>query len=507
MEENNKKIMKNTIYLYIRMFVIMGLSFFTTRIVLEKLGASDYGINNLVAGFVSSFKVLNNILEGGTRRFLAYNLGKNNEGLIKRTFSTSLTIHLSIGIIIVIALESLGLWFLNYQLNIEPERIRAANIIFQLSVLTTFLSIIQTPYSAAVTAHEKFNIYAYMSIYDVVAKLAVLFLLIYIPGDKLIIYGILLAFVSTTSILIYYGYCLRQFTECKFSIKTDDTILKEMMKFSGWNPLGHIVVVFNGQGISILLNLFFNTVMNASKGLADTVSFTINQFIGGFLVAANPQLVKYYGAGDIERFTKLIFNVSQYTIFLMAIFCVPVLLEIDYVLKLWLTEVPQYTSEFIKIGAICSIIPYSNNMVDSGIVATGRVKEMNIYAIPVYFINLPLVYLVLKLGWYPPLVYFVGSIPAFIHFIINLKILSNITTFPSRQYFTQIFLKNFMLIVISLLIPLAIHSMMQEGLVRFLVVCTISVISTITIMYFFSLNKDVKQMVNKKIRSILSMKK
>ena len=184
--------MKNTIYLYIRMFVIMGLSFFTTRIVLEKLGASDYGINNLVAGFVSSFKVLNNILEGGTRRFLAYNLGKNNEGLIKRTFSTSLTIHLSIGIIIVIALESLGLWFLNYQLNIEPERIRAANIIFQLSVLTTFLSIIQTPYSAAVTAHEKFNIYAYMSIYDVVAKLAVLFLLIYIPGDKLIIYGILL---------------------------------------------------------------------------------------------------------------------------------------------------------------------------------------------------------------------------------------------------------------------------------------------------------------------------
>ena len=158
MEENNKKIMKNTIYLYIRMFVIMGLSFFTTRIVLEKLGASDYGINNLVAGFVSSFKVLNNILEGGTRRFLAYNLGKNNEGLIKRTFSTSLTIHLSIGIIIVIALESLGLWFLNYQLNIEPERIRAANIIFQLSVLTTFLSIIQTTYSATITAHEKINI-------------------------------------------------------------------------------------------------------------------------------------------------------------------------------------------------------------------------------------------------------------------------------------------------------------------------------------------------------------
>ena len=507
MEENNKKIMKNTIYLYARMLIMMGLSFFTTRIVLEKLGASDYGINNLVAGFVSSFKVLNNILESGTRRFLAYNLGKNDESLIKKTFSTSLTIHIGIGIVIVFILETIGLWFLNHRLNIETDRIWAANIIFQLSVITTLLSIVQTPYVAAVTAHEKFNIYAYMSIYDAIAKLTILFLLIYIPGDKLIIYGALLAIVSTTSIMIYCSYCLYKFAECRFSFTIEKSIFNEMIRFSGWSALGNFVVVFNGQGISILLNIFFNTVMNASRGLADTVSFTINQFISGFLIAANPQLIKYYGAGNVERFTKLIFNVSQYTIFLMAIFCVPVLLEIDYVLKLWLTEVPQYTSAFIKIGAICSIVTYSNSMVDAGIVATGRVKEMNLYAIPIYFINLPLVYLVLKFEWYPPLVYFVGSIPAFIHFIINLKILSNIINFPALKYFTQIFLKNFILIIISLIIPFIIHNLIQEGTLRFFCVCVVSVISTITTMYFFSLNNDVKQMIKQKLRSILHLEK
>ena len=506
MEENNKKIVKNTVYLYARMLIMMGISFFTTRIVLEKLGASDYGINNLVAGFVSSFKVLNNILESGTRRFLAYNLGKNDESLIEKTFSTSLTIHIGIGVIIVVILETVGIWFLNHRLNIETDRIWAANIIFQLSVITTLLSIIQTPYVAAVTAHEKFNIYAYMSIYDAIAKLTILFLLVYIPGDKLIIYGTLLAIISITSIIIYCCYCLYQFVECRFSLTIDKNIFNEMMQFSGWSALGNFVVVFNGQGISILLNLFFNTVMNASRGLADTVSFTINQFISGFLVAANPQLIKYYGAGDIKGFTKLIFNVSQYTIFLMAIFCVPVLLEIDYVLKLWLIDVPQYTSAFIKIGAICSIVTYSNSMVDAGIVATGRVKEMNLYAIPIYFINLPLVYIVLKLEWYPPLVYFVGSIPAFIHFVINLKILSNIVKFPAYRYFIQIFLKNFILIIISLIAPFIIHNIMQEGVIRFFCVCIVSIISTITIMYIFSLNKDVKQMINQKIRSIFHQK-
>lgn len=496
MQDNNKRIFKNTLFLYGRMFVMMTLSFFTTRIVLEKLGVSDYGINNLVAGFVSSFKVLNNILEGGTRRFLAFNLGKKNNELLKTTFSTAFVIHLIIAFLVVIALESFGLWFLNNNLNIEPNRMHAANVLFQLSVFTTFLSITQTPFSACITTHERFDVYAYMSIFDVLAKLIVLYLLVYIPGDKLIIYGILLATVSTISISIYRLYCVRNFSECKFSLKIDRKILNEMMKFSGWSALGHITVVLNGQGISILLNIFFNTVMNAARGLADTVSYTINQFVSGFLVAATPQLTKYYSEGDNESFEKLIFNISQYTIFLLSLICVPVVMELDYVLQLWLTEVPEYSSDFVKIGFLCNMIGYSNSMVDQGIVATGNVKKMNIYGIPVYFLTLPMIYIALKLNCYPPMIYFIVSIPVLIHFIINLKILSGLTGFPAKKYFINIFLKNSMVTVLAMIIPFIIRTNMDSGFIRFFVVCSVSVINTVILMYFLTLNKDTKVLIS-----------
>lgn len=488
------------------MLVMMGLSFFTTRIVLDKLGVSDYGLNNLVAGFVSSFSVIESMLAGSTRRFLAYSLGKGNAQKCKATFSTAFVIHFVIAVIIVVVLETGGLWFLNTNLNIEEGRMWAANVVFQLSVFTIFLRVTQTPFMAAVTAHEKFDIYAYMSIFDVLAKIAVLFLLVYIPYDKLVVYSMLCVCVSVTSIIIYRTYSIRKFEECAMSFKIDKGICKEMLVFSGWNAFGNFVVVLNGQGNNILLNIFFNTVMNAARGLADTVSFTINQFIGSFQIAAVPQLTKYYAQGDKENFEKLIFNVSQYTIFLLGLFCVPVVLEIDYVLGLWLTKVPEYTADFIKIGLVCNIVGYSNSMIDQGIVATGQVKEMNLLGIPVYLINLPLVYLVLKLGWYPPLVYFVGSIPALVHFLVNLHILKKNVAFPARKYFLQIFCKNFMLIAMAFVIPYIVQIQMSNGLIRFLIVCTLSVISEVAIMYSFAFNKDVRDIVNKKICSILHIK-
>lgn len=487
------------------MFVMMCLSFFTTRIVLDKLGVSDYGLNNLVAGFVASFKVIESMLAGSTRRFLAYSLGEGNNAKCKATFSTAFVIHLVIAIIIVIALETGGLWFLNSNLNIEANRLWAANAVFQISVLTTFLGVTQTPFMAAVTAHEKFGMYAYMSIYDVLAKIAVLFLLVYIPYDKLIVYSVLCACVSITSIIIYRTYCIRKFEECKMSLKIDKGICKEMLVFSGWNAFGNFIVVLNGQGNNLLLNMFFNTVMNAARGLADTVSFTINQFIGSFQIAAVPQLTKYYAQGDKTNFERLIFNISQYTIFLLGFFCVPVVLEIDYVLNLWLTHVPVYTADFIRIGLVCNIVGYSNSMIDQGIVATGKVKEMNLFGIPIYLINLPLVYLVLKLGWYPPLIYFVGSIPALAHFIVNLYILSKNADFPARRYFITIFCKNFLLIAIAFILPLLVQTQMTHGLFRFLVVCSLSVICEVAIMYCFAFNKEVREMVKNKVCSMLHL--
>ena len=503
MEENNKRIIKNAVYLYGRQLVIMCISFFSTRIVLEKLGASDYGVNNVVGGFVSMFTMLNSVLQTGTRRFLGLSVGKGNQQQLNVTFSTAVIIHLIIAIIVVIALETFGIWFLNHQLNIDASRMKAANWVFQFSVLTVFLGITQTPYTAAVTIHERFNIYAFMSIFDVVAKLLVLFLLVYVPGDKLIIYSALVASVSVVSIIIYRMYCKKQFLECRSRLSWDKALCKQMLTFSGWGALGHFTVVLNGQGMSILINLFFNTVMNAARGLAGTVNFTIDQFINGFLTAAQPQLVKYYGKGDMPHFYKLIFNVSQYTLFLVALFAVPILLEIDFVLKLWLGNVPQYTSAFIKITIICSLISYSNYMVNYGITAAGRMKELNTLSMPCYLLTLPLVYVVLKIGMSPIYAYWISSIPPIISFMINLWILRKYTGFDSRKYFFHVFLKTILLLGVACLLPLATQQLMEPGAVRFFVVCSLSCISTISILWFFALNNEVRQMVMDKLNKIL----
>lgn len=482
-----------------RQFVIMALSFFTTRIVLEKLGASDYGVNNVVGGFVSMFTVLNSILQTGTRRFLSLNLGKGDALVLKDTFSTAFVIHLIVGTFVVVLLETFGIWFLNSQLNIDSGRMVAANWVFQFSVLTVFLSITQTPYTAAVTSHENFSIYAFMSIFETVAKVAVLFLLIFIPGDKLIIYSALLLGVSAINISVYRVYCIRKFPECQFTLKVNHNLLKEMVRFSGWSVIANVFQVGNTQGVSILLNIFFSTLVNAARGLATTVTFTISQFVNGFIIAAEPQLVKYYGANDREHFEKLVFNITQYTLFLLAIFAVPVFMEIDYVLKLWLTEVPQYTSEFIKITIISSLLVNSYIMIDKAIIASGHIKQMALIGNTIPVIQLPLVYIFLKLGYSPVVTYIITLVPQFLGMFANLWISKHYINFPSGRFFFQIMVKNSLFIIIACIIPYIVREMMPDGLLRFLVVCSLSVFCTIGIMYSFAMNAETKQMVRQKV--------
>lgn len=499
MDENNKRIIKNTIYLYIRQIVIVVLSFLTTRIVLDKLGQSDYGVNNLVAGFVSMFTVLNGILMTSTRRFMALAIGKNDPVIVKSTFSTAVVIHLIIGFIIVFALETFGLWFLNTNLNIEQDRMFAANVIYQIAVLSAFIGINQAPYSAAVTAHEKFDIYAYMSIYDVVGKILVLFLLIHIPFDKLIVYSALHFTVTLTSRIIYQVYCRRNFPEAGFSLKIDKSLCKEMLQFSGWSAFGQLIFALNAQGISILLNLFYNTILNAARGLSNTVLGIITQFITGFMVAAQPQLVKYYGVGDSKRFVNLIFNVSQYTLFLVALIGVPVLMEIDYVLWLWLGDnVPPYTSAFIRITVICNLAYKGNMMVENGLIAMGKVKALNTLSIPLYLLTIPLFYGALKTGFNPSLSYWFATVPPCLCFLVNIALLSKFTEFPGMKFFTHVFLRTVFLVAVSCVIPFLVRSIMEEGCVRFLIVCSLSVICTFATIYYWGLSMEARQMVDEK---------
>lgn len=499
MEENNKRIFKNTLYLYGRMLLMMCISFFTTRIVLEKLGVSDYGLYNVVGGFVSMFSVFNSILQTSTNRFLALSIGKGDQLVLKRTFSTAIAIHLIIVLIVFICLESFGIWFVNYKMNIDPSRLYAANWVFQLSVLSSLLAISQTPYSAAITSHEKFDIYAYLSIFDVVFKLVSLYLLVMVPADKLIVYASLMLISSVINRLLNHWYCVRHFSECKFSMKVDRNLFKQMFTFSGWTAVGHIAAVLNGNGVNILINMFFGTTVNAARGLAITVTFTIKQFVGGFIMAAQPQLIKYYANDEKKQFVNLIFNITRVTLFLLSVFFVPVLLEIDFVLKLWLTEVPQYTSTFIKITLLLCFVSYSNNMVDYGIGAIGRVKVQNIWSTSIYLSHLPLCYLVLKLGGSPVDMYWVSILPMLLATFMNMYILNKYYYFPIMKYSFMVVGKNLMLVVVAAIIPLLIQHHMDDGFLRFFVVCSSSVMCTIVVLWLFGLNKETKTMILSKV--------
>ena len=502
MEESNRRIIKNTIYLYIRQILIITLSLITTRIILEKLGVSNYGIYNVVGGFVALFTILNNVLQSVTRRYLALALGKNDENIIRTTFSTAILIHIFIAIITFVLLETIGLWFLNHEINIQEDRLYAANWVFQFSVLTVIVNITQTPYSSVVTAHEQFKIYAVMSIYDAVAKLSVLFLLLIIPFDALITYAALISLISITSCIIYRIYCIKKYPECRtICYKIDRSLFKEMLRFSGWDSFGNITSIANTQGITILLNIFFNTVINASRGIAATVTTTISQFVTGFIQAAEPKLVKLYATNEMDAMRNLIFNIAQMTLFMLAIIAVPVWLEIEFVLKIWLGVVPEYTAQFIKITIFCCFFSYSNSILVKANTAMGLVKQVTIYMVPIGLIHLPIVYVVLRLGWNPTSVYWVGMIPILLRLFVDLWIQKKYANFPVRKYIFNVVIKNLILVVIAAIPAFFIRQVLPNTWLRFLSVGLVSTVSTLGIMWFFVLSKSVKQLIVNKITS------
>ena len=290
-------------------------------------------------------------------------------------------------------------------------------------------------------------------------------------------------------------------------MKADKPLLSDMLRFSGWDSFGTVTSIANTQGITLMLNMFFNTAVNASRGLANSVTATIDQFVSGFIQAAEPQLAKFYAQNDYKRFEKLIFNVSQMTLFMLAIIAVPVWMEMEFVLQLWLGTVPEYTAEFIKITIISCFVSYSNLMLIKGCTAIGRVKENSLYMAPAALIHLPLVYIVLKLGWSPIAVYWVSIIPSVMRMFIALNILKRFKRFPALRYFTTIFLKNMAIVILACVIPYIIRNMMAEGWLRFLVVCGVSVICTVILMWLLALNGETRKMVLKKVVNILSSQK
>lgn len=483
--ETNKRVVKNTIFLYIRTFVSMIISLYTSRKILEALGVSDFGIYNVVGGVITMLTFLNGSMSVATQRFLTVELGRKDKGNYNRIFNMAVLIHLGLAALVLIAAETVGLWFVNTYLNIPAGRMSAANWVYQASVLSTILSILQTPYHASIVSHEHMHIYAYVGLGESFGKLFLVFLLIVYPYDRLIFWGFIMFFFQFLIAIIYRVYCIRQFPECKLRLKWDSSIFNSMLKFTGWNMFGTVAWLLKDQGVNVLMNIFGGPVANAARGVSGQISGAVQGLTGGFQSAVNPQLTKRYAANDPEATCRLLCESSKISYFLLFIIALPVMMEADFILKLWLVEVPPMAPLFTRIILIESLFSTLGAPMVTSLMATGNIKWYQIVVGSSLLLIVPVAYLFLKVGFPIEMALIVSASFIFIGDVLRFIFCKRQLGLSLRLFGRKVIVPVIVLTVLSIIIPLFIHYSMSEGWVRLvistLVSCTVVAILIYTI--------------------------
>jgi O-antigen/teichoic acid export membrane protein len=429
------------------MFLSMGVGLYTSRVVLNTLGIEDFGVYNIVGGIVVLFGFFNSAMSSATQRFLSFDIGKNDTIQLNKTFNATLNIHFLIAIIVLVLAETIGLWFVNYKLNLPVERMNAVNWVYQFSVLTFLFGIVQVPYNALIIARERMNVYAYISIFEVVFKLLIVYLLVVLDYDKLKLYAVLLFAIAFCIQLIEKQYCKKHFEESKYSFHYDKEYTKILLSFSGWSLFGNIAAIARSQGNNILLNLFFGTVLNASYGIAMQLQGVVAAFVSNFQMAVNPQIIKQYAAGNKEQSLKLIYQSSKLSFFIMFLITCPIIFNVDYVLELWLKNPPSYTSIFVVLSLINILIDTISGPLMVGAQAHGNIKWYQIVIGTLIFLCFPISYFLLKLYNDPILVFYTIIGVNFISLVLRMVFLKYLIRFDIIDFFKNVLFK--IIIVIS----------------------------------------------------------
>lgn len=457
---NNSRIAKNTIFLYVRLIATLLVSLYTSRVILSALGFADYGLYNVVGGIVVMFSFINSGMVQASQRFMAYEMGQGNEENLKSVFSTTNTIHFIIAGVILLLAETVGLWFLNTQMNIDPLRMVAANWVYQLSVFTFLIGVISVPYNAALIAHEHMNVFAYFSIIEVVLKLLIVFVVQWSETDKLILYGFLVLLVALINRLLYNGYCYKKFEECKFSFRYDKRYFRKILSFAGWSFVGNIGFSFKKQGVNILINIFFGTVVNAARGIAYQVSGIISQFSSSFQMAIIPQIVKQYAAGNIKEMLSLAYRGSKYSFYLLYLLTLPVILLTPFILEVWLEKVPETTTIFLRLALIVSLIDCTAIPLGKAIDATGNIRLFQILIAIIMLCDIPISYVFLKFGFPAYVVMYVAIFTSSIGLLARLLILKRyIPTTSIYLFFKDVIIRILVVSVISYFVMTALTSL------------------------------------------------
>lgn len=499
---NNRRIAKNTVYLYFRMMLLMLVALYTSRVYLEALGIEDTGIYQVVGGVVTLFVFLNSSLSGATSRFLTYELGRGDRNKLSKVFSTSLNIHICLALIVLALSETIGLWLLEYKLNIPDSRMNAARVVYQFSVLSCCIGIIQVPYSASIIAHEQMNVYAFVSIADALLKLLVSYLIFIIPFDRLISYGILIFIVTLSIQLTYVLYCSKKNEECHFKLFYDKTITKPMLSFSMWDVFGNFGIMMRGQGVNIILNLFFGPAINAACGFSNYAQGAVKSFSDNFMMAIRPSIVKSYSRKEYESMENYMINASKYSFCLMTLLSVPLIFETKFVIDLWLKTPPPFTYEFCAISLGINLVRTLFAPLMFGIHATGKIRNMSIANGSILFLIVPISYALLRMG-FSPLIPFI--VDFFLMFVLAGSCLfflkQNLQEFHIGHYLSKATLPSLIIGILVFSIVYGVKLLYgEDSIIRFILLCLTSTISTAIVTYLVALDEKTKMLVLVKLR-------
>lgn len=498
---SNKLIAKNTILLYLRMFYSLLISLFTARVILQVLGYTDYGLYNVVGSVTTMFVFLRSAMGNATHRYIAFAVGRGDIDELKKTFSTCIIVHAIIAVLIVVLCEVVGLWLFYNKMEIPPERMIASFWVLQLSIATCAIGVLCVPYDADIIAHEKMGAFAFISVLNSTLNLGVVYAVKYSSFDKLIFYAFLIFTIQILNRIIYNIYCHRNFPETKFKLIVDFAQIKEMFKFAFWNLLGNMAAISCTPILNVLLNMFFGPVVNAARAIAVNVQSTVNGFISNFQLAVIPQITKSYSIGDLSRMQKLIITGSKFSYFLFFLVALPLTIEAEQVLHLWLGEVPDHTVSFMRLTLLTMLVTSLIQPLHTANLATGKIKLFQTVRGIVMFTMVPMSFIVLKLGAAPESVFVIQLLVTLAAQLIMLLIIRRLIQLSLRDYVIEVFVRTFIISVLSAIPSYLIFLLLPDNLWRILIVCLVSVLVSSISIYFIGLNKSEKEVLHAYIYS------
>lgn len=504
---NNKRIAKNTLILYFRMFLMMAVSLYTSRVVLKTLGEEDYGIYNVVGSVVAMFTFVSSAMGNATSRYITYTLGTGNKEKLRSVFNTAFIVHVILAIFVLILGETIGIWFLNTQMTIPIERLEAANWVFQCSIVSTMVAIINIPFSAELISHEKMSAFAYLSLLDIFLKLLIVYLIVLSPSDKLILYAALMLCIYLLDICVYWIYCKRKFPETKLFFIWDKRLIQDMIGFAGWSLIGNMIWIGYSQGLNILLNIFCGPTVNAARGIAFQVQGAVKGFVTNFQMAVNPQITKAYAQGNLDRVRELIFSSSKISFILVLFPALPIMIEAKKILNIWLVDVPEHTVSFVILTLLMLLYTPLENPIGTANNATGRIKKYQIITGSFNIFIVVLSYICLKIGYPPESVFIVQlGIVAIVQFvkayIVHIQI-----HFSMSDYILKLFLPLVLVSLLSASIPLCIRSFITNNIISIFVTVPLCVLCICLFSYTIALNKTERTIIHNQISKVLKAKR